>query len=161
MFQRDSPWEEYAFTRTWTILDKSTFVVVICLGFGVIFGLCYGLPVSWWPLSSHYLVSNARHQLQRPTDQERVNRPFAIQHPKICFQTLQSCGMLTFLAHPTNGDKCSGFEKTEDSRPKVILNPQGTSKVWVLKKIPNRHCFAVFPTLTILTVVTCLMNVWN
>ena len=39
MFQRDSPWEECAFTRTWSILDKSTCVVVICLGLGVIFGL--------------------------------------------------------------------------------------------------------------------------
>ena len=160
MFQRDSPWEECTFTRTWSILDKSTCVVVICLGLGVIFGLAtvsrelgtieFALPCVERKTS---ITTSHRSRAGKPTIRNPASKDMISDSVEL-WDADVSCTSNSWR-------QMFGFRiehKTPSRGWFWILNVPAKSESW---KNPNRQCSAVFPTLTILTVVICVMNVWN
>ena len=115
------------------------------LRFGCDLWSCYGLPVSWGPLSLHYLVSNARHQLERP-HRSRAGKP-TIRNPA-------SKDMISDSAELWDADvSCTsnwwrqmfGFRKNTRLPPEVDFESSRLQQSLSLEKILIDNAVLCFP----------------
>ena len=128
MYNWDSPWEECAFVVTLSTCDNwSTSRFPCCVGLDVrslsesrrqlpAEGLVFGVLVLFDERNTSVTASHksmaTNPSIHKPASNEIISNSVELWDTDVLF-----------LAHPTNRNKCSTSKDTQDSHPRLILNP--------------------------------------
>ena len=125
-------------------------------------GLGFGIGPRTSPSMTLWLgLLNVILQSQSLKDREQVAHPYVVQHPEKWYQTLWSCARQKFVYCTSNClEQIFCFQNTQDISWGWLWVLKISNKVWVLKQTHSAILCRV-SHMTMLTIVSCVMNVWN